>query len=332
MSRAWHIHDYSGYQSLRLEDEPLQEPGPGELRLRVEAFALNWGDMDLMKDNYSFSFKSFPAKVGIEAAGIIDAIGAGVEGFEIGERVSSVPYFYYNRGASGESLVIDARYVAKSPPGLTAVECASIWMQYLTAYFPISEITPLGRGDVALVTAATSTAGTAMLEIGRARGVTMIGTTRNPASETYLREMGADHVIVTGRDDVAAKVRDVSGGKGANLVFDPVGEGLIHQYSPALARDARIFFYGTLDTVWPQLPFLDMFQANATFQPYSVFNYVETPEALARGTAYVAEALASGALKSRVDRVFPMEGYIEAWDYLSQPRSSHGKVVIETGL
>src|ERR1700722_16761166 len=113
MPRAWRIHDYSGYQSLKLEDEPLEQPGAGEIRLRVEAFALNWGDMDLMKDNYSFSFPKFPARVGIEAAGVIDAIGPAVDGFALGERVSTLPYFYYDRGASAESMLIDVRYVAR---------------------------------------------------------------------------------------------------------------------------------------------------------------------------------------------------------------------------
>ncbi|GGB23038.1 zinc-dependent alcohol dehydrogenase family protein [Allosediminivita pacifica] len=332
MPRAWQIHGYDGYQGLKLDEVPLEEPGPGELRLRVEAFALNWGDMDLMRDNYSFSFESFPARVGIEAAGIVDAVGPGVEGFELGERVSTMPYFYYGRGASTESLVVEARYVAKAPEGLSAVECASIWMQYLTAYFPQAEITPVGPGDHALVTAGTSTAGAAALEVGRVLGVSTIATTRNPASADYLRAKGADHVIVQGQDDVAARLRDITGGKGVNLVFDPVGVGLISQYSPALARDARIFFYGTLDKEWPELPFVDMFQANATFQPYSVFNYVQDPELCRKGMDFVYDQLAKGTIRPQVDRLFPMEQYIEAWDYLSRPRQSHGKVVIETGL
>lgn len=332
MPRAWHIHDYSGYQGLRLGEEPFEEPGVGEVRLKVKAFALNWGDMDLMKDNYSFSFPRFPARVGIEAAGIVDAIGPGVEGLSIGERVSTLPYFYDNRGASTESMVIDARYVAKAPPNLSAVECASIWMQYLTAYYPLAEVTPVGPGSHVLVTAATSTAGAASLEIGRLLGATMIGTTRFAENEEYLRAMGADHVIVSGKEDLAARIRDITGGKGVNMAFDPVGGGLIAQYAPALAKNARIYFYGTLDTVWPPLPFVDMFQKNAVFHPYSLFNYVEDPLMCERGKAFVYDMLAAGRLKPSIDRVYPMEKYIEAFDYLSQPRTAHGKVVIETGL
>lgn len=332
MPRAWRIHDYSGYQGLRLEDEPLEEPGNGEVRLRVEAFALNWGDMDLMKDNYSFSFPQFPARVGIEAAGIIDAVGPGVDGFALGERVSTLPYFYDNRGASTESLVIDARYIAKAPPNLSAVEAASIWMQYLTAYYPLAEVTPVGPDSHVLVTAATSTAGSAALEIGRLLGATMIGTTRDAAKADYLRKMGADHVIVSGRQDVTAAIMEASGGKGVDVVFDPVGAGLIDQYSPALARDARIYFYGTLDKVWPQIPFVDMFQKNAVFHPYSVFNYVGDQEMCAQGKHFIYRRLEEGRIRPQIDRVYPMERYVEAFDYLSQPRQTHGKVVIETGL
>lgn len=332
MPRAWRIHDYSGYRGLKLEDEPIEEPGAGEIRLRVEAFALNWGDMDLMKDNYSFSFPRFPARVGIEAAGIVDAIGPATEGFAIGERVSTLPYFYYDRGASTESLVIDARYVASAPPNLSAVESASIWMQYLTAYFPLAEVTKVGPGSHVLVTAATSTAGAASLEIGRLLGATMIGTTRFEENADYLKKMGADHVIVTGRGDLAGQIMEITGGKGVDMAFDPVGAGLIAQYSPALARNSRIYFYGTLDTVRPELPIVDMFQKNAVFHPYSVFNYVGDPEMCAKGVAFVHDMLQHGRIRPQIDRVYPMEKYIEAFDYLSRPRTTHGKVVIETGL
>lgn len=331
--RAWVIHDSSGYQGLSLEEFDEETPGPGEIRLRIEAFALNWGDMDLMLDNYSFSFPKFPAKIGMEAVGIVDAIGPDVTGIELGERLCTLPYFYYNRGASAESVIIEPRYVTKAPPGLSVVECASIWMQYMTAYFPVVELAKAGPGTTILVTAATSTAGKAALEIGRLCGATMIGTTRFEYNRKYLLEAGADHVIVV--DDstnLAEKLREITNGKGINAAFDPVGAGMIARYSPALARDARIFFYGTLDGKFPMLPIVDMFQANAVFHPYSLFNYVENAEMCERGKAFVYKALASGDIAPSIDRVFPMEAYKEAWDYLRSPRTSHGKVVVTTGL
>ncbi len=332
MPRAWVIHDYSGYQGLSLETFDTEEPGPGEIRLRVEAFALNWGDMDLMHDRYSFSFPEFPARIGMEATGIVEAIGPDVTGIEPGERVCTLPYFYANQGTSAESAIVDARYVTKAPEGLSAVECASVWMQYMTAYFPLAEISRAGPGFNMLVTAATGTAGTASLEIGRILGATMIGTTRHDYNRGFLESVGANHVIATGGGDLAEQIMKATDGVGIHAAFDPVGGGLIGQYSKAFARNARIYFYGTLDETFPELPIVDMFQANAVFHPYSLFNYVEDRDMCEKGKAFVYEALASGKIAPRIDRVYPMEGYRDAFDYMSKPRKTHGKIVVETGL
>ncbi len=332
MPREWVIPDYSGYEGLVLQDYEDAEPGPGEIRLRIEAFACNWGDMDLMQDNYSFSFPQLPARIGIESAGIVDAIGPAVEGIEEGERYCTLPYFYDNRGTSAESVLIDARYVTKAPVGLSAAESASIWMMYMTAYFPVVALSNAGPGTAILATGATGTAGTAALEIGRMRGATMIATTRFDYNREFLEAAGADHVYVDGEGDLAALLREWTDGRGIDAAYDCVGAGMMSRYSPALAHDARIYFYGFLDAQFPDLPLVDMFQANATFHPYSLFNYVMNPELNERGKAFVYEALVSGDIAPRVDRVYPMEGYREAWEYLKAPRKTHGKVVVETGL
>ena len=107
---------------------------------------------------------------------------------------------------------------------------------------------------------------------------------------------------------------------------------MIKHYSPALAHDAHIYFYGTLDEQFPVLPIVDMFQSNAWFHTYSLFNYVENAELCEKGKAFVYRALASGELAPLIDRVYPMKGYREAWDYMKFPRKTHGKIVVETGL
>ena len=185
---------------------------------------------------------------------------------------------------------------------------------------------------IIIETSATITAGNAALNIGAIFGANMIATTRFEENRDYLLESGASHVIVSDNNELAATLRQMTDGHGIDAAFDPVGAGMIAQYSPALARNATIFFYGTLDGVFPQLPIVDMFQANATFHPYSLFNYVEDPRMQAKGTAFVYNALEDGKLAPNIDRVYPMEEYRDAWEYLSQPRTKHGKVVIETGL
>lgn len=334
MHRAWVMHDYSGFEGLSLEQFPDEEPASGEVRLRVEAFALNWGDMDLMEDRYSYSFSSFPARIGMEAAGIVDAVGPGVEGIEVGERYSTLPHFYDNRGASAESLIVKARYLTKAPTGLSAVESASIWMQYLTAYYPVVELAKAAPGRVILVTAATSTAGTAALEIGRQFGATMIGTTRFEYNRPYLKDAGADHVVLTGsaNEGLAEELLKITDGHGIDAAFDAIGGGLMNHYVGALAKNARIFFYGMLDSTFPQIPYAALFQSNALFQAYSLFNYVEDDEMCAKGLKWLNTALAAGDLSPNVDRVYPMEEYADACRYMREPRRSHGKVVIETGI
>ncbi len=332
MPRAWVIHEYSGYQGLSLVEVEEETPGPGDIRLRVEAFSMNWGDMNLMRDRYSFSFSGFPAKVGIEAAGIVDAVGPDVSGIEPGMRMCTLPYFYDLRGVSSESVIIDHRYATPAPEGLSAVESASIWMQYMTAYFPIVELARAAPGKAILVSAGTGTAGTAALEIGRHFGATMITTTRFDYNRQFLEEAGADHVFVEGSGNLAELIREVTDGRGIHAAFDPVGGGMIHQYSPAMARDARIFYYGSLDEQFPELPIVDMFQSNAVFHPYSLFNYVEDLAMQAKGTAFVYDALRRGLIAPRIDRVIRMEEYRDAWEYIRAPRKNHGKVVVETGL
>lgn len=327
--RAWVIHESTGYKGLTLEEFEEEVPGPGEVRLKVEAFALNWGDMDLMRDMYSFSFPTFPAKIGMEAAGIVDMVGPDVTDIEVGERYSTLPYFYYNQGTSAESAVVDARYVTKAPKGLSAVESASVWMMYLTAYYPLVAISNIDSGSNILIPAATSTAGTAAVQIGRMRGANVIGTTRYAHNEAFLKEMGCDHVVVPDGNNLADAIDAATAGRGVDVVFDPIGAGMIEQYKSSFAKNGRMFFYGFLDGQLPQIPLMELLVSNVSFHPYSLFNYVEDNEMLNKGKAFLYDALESGKLTPPIDKVFPMEGYIDAWDYLSAPRTSHGKVVIE---
>ena len=332
MAREWVIRAYDGFEGLELVECALEEPGPTDVRLRVEAFALNWGDEDLMNDRYSFSFSAFPARIGIEAAGIVDAVGKDVEGIDVGERYSTLPYFYDRRGASADTLLIDQAYVTKAPAGLTAVESASIWMQFMTAYFPVVELGGAAPGRNILVPAATSTAGNAALQIGRLCGATMIATTRSEANRRYLLDSGADHVFVDQGGDLERFLLDVTEGAGVHASFDPVGSDFMNRYANAMAKGGRLFLYGALTGRFADPPYVPMFQRNLWLHAYSLFNYVEDSEANARGRAYVYEALADGRLKPQVDRVFPMEGYVDAWRYMKSARTSYGKVVVETGI
>ncbi|MCE0507321.1 zinc-binding dehydrogenase [Roseivivax sp. GX 12232] len=328
-NREWVLCEYKGIDGLALRDYSPEDAGPGEVRLKVEAFALNWGDMDLMQGRYSFNFSTLPARIGCEAVGIVDQVGEGVTGIEVGERYCTLPYFYDMNGTSGGTVIREPRYLTKAPEGLDAVEAGSIWMQFMTAYYPIAELAKAGPGVNILVTAATSTAGRAALEIGAMKGATMIGTSRHDYNRDYLYDGGASHVYFGSGEGLAETIKEATNGVGVHAVFDSVGAGMIGHYSKALAKDAQIFFYGTLDENLPILPMMELYQANATFKPYSLFHYIEDADWKQKGLDFVYRALDSGKIAPTVDRVFPMEEYREAWEYMRAPRKSHGKVVVK---
>ncbi len=188
--------------------------------------------------------------------------------------------------------------------------------------------------DVILVTAATSTAGAAALEIGRLFGATMIGTTRFDYNREYLEQAGADHVVVTdsSNEGLAEELLKLTDGHGIDAAYDPIGGGLMNHYVGALAKNTRIFFYGMLDSTFPKIPYAALFQSNALFQAYSMFNYIEDDEMCAIGIEWLNKALAAGDVSPNIDRVNPLEEYVQACRYMREPRRTHGKVVIETGV
>ncbi len=327
-NREWVVTEYSGLSGIKLREYTPKQAGPGEVRLKVEAFALNWGDMDLMQGRYSFNFSQLPARIGCEAVGVVDQIGEGVTGIEMGERYCTLPYFYDMKGVSGDTVTIDARYLTKAPDGMEATEAGSIWMQFMTAYFPIAELARAAPGVNILVTAATSTAGYSALEIGRIRGANMIATSRFEYNREYLMKGGASHVYIGHGEGLPEALQEFTDGAGVHAVFDSIGAGMISQYSKALAKDAQIFTFGTLDEKLPELPMMELYQANATFKPYSLFHYIEDAEWKKKGLDFVYQALASGQIQPNVDRVFSMEEFTEAWQYLRAPRKKHGKVMI----
>lgn len=331
MPREWVIDKYGGFESLMLRACEPQVPGPTDIRLKIEAFALNWGDNDLMHDRYSFSFSALPARVGIEAAGIVEAIGGQVSGIQVGDRYCTLPYFYDRRGASADTVLIDQAFVTKAPANLSAIESASVWMQFMTAYFPIIELAKAAPGVNILVPAGTSTAGGAGIQMAKMQGATVISTTRSEANRVELERRGADHIFVDDGGDIEAYLRDVTDGVGVHASFDPVGGNFMERYANAMAKSGQLFLYGGLAGTYSNPPFLPMIQNSLWFHAYSLFNYVEDAEACQRGLAFVHEGLKTGALKPDIDKVFPMEGYIDAWQYLRGARSTYGKVVVETG-
>ena len=268
MVRVVRFREAGGPEVLRIEDLPPRDPGPGEVRLRVEAIGLNRAEALFRSGQYLEPAK-YPARIGYEAAGVVDAVGSGVEAVEPGEAVSVVPAFSMNEyGVYGEQAVVPARAVVKTPPGISSVEAAALWMQYLTAYGALIDIGGLTAGDFVIIPAASSSVGLAAIQIARMVGATSIATTRTSAKKQALLDAGARHAVATQEEDLVAEVMRISGGQGARIVFDPVAGPYVETLANATAKGGTIFLYGILSLQPTPFPLFKALASGLTLRGY----------------------------------------------------------------
>lgn len=303
MPQVVRMHQTGGPEVLRIEDLPVGRPGPGEIRIRVEAIGLNRAEAMYRAGLYLRTPK-LPSLMGWEAAGIVEALGEGVQGFAQGERVCVLPSFAIGEyGVYAEQAIVPARSVIAAPPGLTPVQASSIWMQYFTAY-AIIEVAKVGIGDYVLIPAASSSVGLAAIQLANWAGAVPIALTRNSDKAAALRLQGAQHVIATAENDVVAEVMRISGGKGARVAFDPVGGPFIEKLANSLTEEGILFIYGGLSgqpTPYPHWP--------AAMKGLSIRGWVASsiwnkPERYSRVKDVILQGLAAGHLKPVISRTF----------------------------
>ncbi len=321
------FHKTGPAEVLQFDELPLPEPGQGEVRLRVKALGLNRAEVMFRNGQY-LEAPILPAKNGYEAAGIIEAVGAGVDAQWMGKIVSTVPgTFTLNQyGVYGEVAVVPLNAVAAYPPKLSYEEWASIWMQYLTAYGALIWLGHVAKGDFVLITAASSSVGVAAIEIVKVEGATSIAVTRTAAKKAALLEKGADHVIVTDEEDLVARVHEITSGKGARIVFDPVGGKILESLAAAAAPKGIIFEYGALATEPTPYPLFTALSKFLTIRAYTLFeltNDAVFPDA----KQYIFEHLASGAFKPLIDKTFPFSEIVQAHRYM-ESNAQMGKIVV----
>lgn len=328
MPKALRIHDFSGIGGLRLDEVEMPEPSGAEIRIKVDAFALNYGDFGLMQDDYVFSLE-LPSCFGDEATGTVDALGPKATKFELGERVSTVTFLNEGYGVNAEYALFPEDYLARYPASLSPAEGTSIWVQYLTAYYALYVAAGIGPADFVLITAASSSAGIGGTQLAKLAGARVIGTSRTSANRAFILETGADHVIATQEENVAERILDITGGAGARIVYDPVGGPLMAAYADAFAQDAIVFLYGDMSGEPTHVPISEAIRRNAVIRPHSVYNFVNRKELRESGVAFVYKALEDARIKPYIDRTFPLERFREAFAYQLAAKNRRGKIIVE---
>ncbi|MBI3408137.1 MAG: zinc-dependent alcohol dehydrogenase family protein [Planctomycetes bacterium] len=321
------FHQMGGPEQLRIDELPIPEPGRGEVRLRVKAIGLNRAEVMFRSGRYLVD-PELPSKLGYEASGIVEAVGPDVDPGMVGETMSSVPAFPANRyGVYGEVAILPAYALAAYPSRLTYEEGTSIWMQYLTAYGALVHFGRVRKGDFVLITAASSSVGIAAIEIAKIEGAVAIATTRTAAKKQELLSAGADHVIVTDDEDLVARVKEITAGTGARIIFDPIAGPGLESLATAAADSGTIFVYGALapePTVYPLFPALSK---HLTIQAYTIFQIVSDSKLRAEAESYLYRHIEAGDFVPRIDRTFPLAQIVEAHRYM-ESNQQIGKIVV----
>jgi NADPH:quinone reductase-like Zn-dependent oxidoreductase len=327
MSRTIKFAQAGGPDVLEFIEMEVPSPGPHEVRIKVKAIGINRAESMWRNDKYVEPVK-FPAGLGYEAAGIVDAVGKNVTDFAAGDIVSTIPVFSLNKYFTyGEVILVPDHAVVKHPESLSFVEAASVWMMFITAYGALIFDAQVKAGDYVILPAASSSIGLAAIQLANYAGATPIALTRTSDKKKRLHEAGAEHVIATQEQDVVAEVMRITNGNGARVAFDPVGGKDFPKLIRALTNQGIAYIYGALSEGDTPIPVLEMIPKMPTVKGYSVRLVLGDAARRKVAVEYVTKGLATGALKPVIDSIFKFEHMVEVHRYLENS-GQFGKIVV----
>lgn len=326
-ARVIRFHEIGGPDVLKIEEIDLPAPGPNEVQICIRALGLNRAEVMFRNGTYIEEPK-LPGRPGYEAAGTVAAVGSDVAGFKNGDAVSVVPSFSLNEyGLYGDRANVPAAAVVHHPPALSWIEAAALWMQYITAYGALIDIAGLTTGDTVLIPAASSSVGLAAIQLANMVGAVPVALTRSGSKRQALFNAGAASVIATEEQDLVKEVMQLTGGKGARVVFDPVGGPTLMKLNSAMASGGILFIYGALSPEAPTLSVMDIIGKSLTVRGYMLIEITTNPERLKRAVRSIVEGLEKGKLKPIIAKTFPLEQIVEAHRFL-ESNQQFGKIVV----
>lgn len=313
---------------LEFVDVDVQAPSADEVQISVKALGINRAEIMYRNGHYVIE-PVFPAKMGYEAAGDVTAVGANVTDIKVGDRVSVIPAFSFaNYGMYGELVNAPVHAVAKIPDGISYEQAAATWMKFVTAFGALVLMGDMKAGDTVVLGASSSSVGLAAIQIANMVGATPVALTRSLKIEKQLKDAGAAHVFASSDPDLTEKIRAVTGGKGARLVFDPVGGPGARALFRAMAYGGIYYQYGALSPDDLSVPVMEVLSQHLTLRGYELFEITEVPERLAAAKEFITQGLSSGALKPVIDKVFDFADIANAHRYM-EAGNQIGKIVVK---
>jgi len=302
MPKAIRIHQHGGPEVLKWEEVDPGRPGPGEALVRHEAVGLNF--IDVYHRTGLYPLPALPATPGLEAAGVVEAIGPAVTEVAVGDRVA---YAGIPPGAYAEVRRIPAHRLVKLPAGISTQQAAAMMLQGMTARYLLKGCWQVGPGTTLLIQAAAGGVGLIVCQWARHLGATVIGTAGSPEKAELARAHGCQHPIVYTQEDFVARVKEITGGKGVDVVYDSVGQATFMKSLDCLRPMGMMVTFGQSSGPMPAFDLSLLAQKGSLFltRP-SLMTYTARREDLLAHARDLFEVVQSGAVKIEVRRTYPL--------------------------
>lgn len=319
--KALRIHNYGGPEVLKLEDIPIPEPKLGEARIKIETSGVNF--IDIYQRTGLYPLKT-PCTLGMEGAGVVDAVGESVTEVKHGDRVA----YAMIPGSYAEYAIVPTVKLAPLPSNLDSKSAAALMLQGMTAHYLTHSTYPLKNGETALVHAAAGGVGLLLVQLAKMRGARVIGTVSTEAKVQLAKQAGADEVILYTQVDFSAEAKRLTGGAGVHVVYDSVGATTFEKSLDCLRPCGYLALFGQSSGPVPPVDPAKLAAKGSLFltRP-SLPHYILNRAELLKRTGDLFHWTASGALKLRIDKVFPLSETAEAHRLLEN-RKTTGKVVL----
>lgn len=324
MSHMIRFHKFGDADVLQYEELPTPTPGPGEVLVRVQAVGLSWSDV-LWRQNLAAEQARLPAGMGSELAGTIEALGEGVDDLELGTPVASFPASTANRYPTWGDLVLMPRYaLTRYPEVLSPLQASVHYTALLFAYFALVDLSKLQPGQHVLITEASHCLAPQTVQLAKALGANVIASTSEAGNREFLRELGADKVVVTEEQDLVLEIERYTDGKGVEVILDQCAGQQMKLLGDVAAQRGKLIMCGVNGGNDTAFPACAAFKKHMQFFRHCVLDFTGLPElgiepnqeAVQRALQHINQLTADHLLTPVIDRVFSFDDFIAAHRYM----------------
>ena len=325
MAHAIRMHRTGAPEVLHLEEVPVGDPGPGQARLRHMAVGINFADTYFRSGMYPVPL---PAGMGVEAAGVVEAVGDGVTNVKPGDRVTYTG-FVNTLGAYSTERLIPAAPLIRLPDAIPFETAAAMTMRGLTSAYLMRRIWPLAAGETILLHAAAGGVGLIVSQWAKILGLHVIGTVSSDAKAEVARAHGCDHVIIHGREDVARRVREITGGVGVSVVYDSVGKDTFAGSMDSLKRRGLLVCVGTASGPIPPIDAMQLAVKGSLFvtRP-ALADYIADPDDKAALASEVFGHVAAGRIRIEINQRYRLQDAVQAHRDLEARRTTGSSIFV----